>query len=180
MSAVGDNLIRPTEYKGVIQMLNQALRETNVETAQRSIYAIREALENDFAAFGSNLNKATFLSDAGVKATYDGFAATSKELAERDLAAKIAAGETLRDKLKTANETFHHILQLYEGTAKPLTQSLRRFDKNMFTNKATFGFVGGGSKSREFIFDAMEKDVFQFGTPEAIQNFKILIDAPGS
>ena len=83
MSAVGDNIIRPTEYKGVIQMLNQALRETNVTAVQRSIYAIREALENDFAAFGSNLNKATFLSDAGVKATYDGFAAKqSPERAE--------------------------------------------------------------------------------------------------
>jgi hypothetical protein len=180
MSAIGDNLIRPTEYKGVIQMLNQALRETNLETAQRSIYAIREALENDFAAFGSNLNKGTFLSDAGIKATYDGFAATSKELAEKDLSTKIAAGETLNTKLKEANETFHNILQLYEGTAKPLTQSLRRFDKNLFTNKATFGFVGGGSKPRELIFDAMEKDVFQFGTPEAIDNFKILIGAMGA
>ena len=181
IGSIGDNLIRPTEYKGVIQMLNQALRETNVETAQRSIYAIREALENDFAAFGSNLNRNAFLKDEIIRKTFeDNVATLGKEAAERELSQKIAAGETLRDKLFTANQTFHHVLQLYEGTAKPLTNALRRFDKTMFTNKATFGFVGGGTKSREFIFDAMEKDVFQFGTPEAIQNFKTLIGAVGT
>jgi hypothetical protein len=181
LSSVGNNLITPTEYKGVIQMLNQALRETNVETAQRSIFAIREALENDFAAFGSNINKGAFLSDSLIKKNYDDLIQTAgREGAERDLAIKLAAGETLRDKLYTANQTFHHILQLYEGTARPLTNRLRQFDKTMFTNKATFGLVGGGSKSREFIFDAMERDVFQFGTPEGIQNFKILIGATGA
>ena len=115
-----DDFITPKEYKGLIGQLNAAIEKTAYQNIRPQLWTIREALENDFAAFGSNLNKATFLSDAGVKATYDGLAATSKELAERDLAAKIAAGETLRDKLKTANETFHHILQLYEGTAKPI------------------------------------------------------------
>ena len=113
-------------------MLNQALRETNVETAQRSIYAIREALENDFAAFGSNLNRNAFLKDEIIRKTFeDNVATLGKEAAERELSQKIAAGETLRDKLYTANQTFHHVLQLYEGTAKPLTNALRRFDKTI-------------------------------------------------
>ena len=40
-----------------------------------------------------------------------------------------------------------------KAPAAPRSNKLRQFDRTLFTNKATFGFVGGGSKSRDLFFN---------------------------
>ena len=72
---------------------------------------MREALENDFAAFGSNINKAALLADEGIKATYDTIAKQSgQDLADQYIAKSIQGAEKLRDKLLDANKTYSSIL----------------------------------------------------------------------
>ena len=53
-------MITPKQYKGVIQMLNNAIQGTDYRTLGRQMFMIREALENDFNAFGANLTKGAF------------------------------------------------------------------------------------------------------------------------
>ena len=48
MDAIGTNMITPKQYKGVIQMLNNAIQGTDYKTLGRQMFMIREALENDF------------------------------------------------------------------------------------------------------------------------------------
>jgi hypothetical protein len=43
---------------------------------------MREAMENDFNAFGGMLNKGTMLQDEGIKATYEALAKQNPQAAE--------------------------------------------------------------------------------------------------
>ena len=44
-------------------MLNRAIEGTDYRTLKRQMFMIREALENDFNAFGANLTKGALLAD---------------------------------------------------------------------------------------------------------------------
>ena len=59
MDAIGTNMITPKQYKGVIQMLNNAIQGTDYRTLGRQMFMIREALENDFNLC-ANLTKGSF------------------------------------------------------------------------------------------------------------------------
>ena len=117
MDAIGTNMITPKQYKGVIQMLNNAIQGTDYRTLGRQMFMIREALENDFNAFGANLTKGAFLQDQGIKATFDGLAKQSPERAEAFIQGNIRNAEKLRDKLYDANATFNKVLNMYTNIA---------------------------------------------------------------
>ena len=155
MDAVGTNMITPKQYKGVIQMLNNAIQGTDYKTLGRQMFMIREALENDFNAFGANLTKNAFLKDPGLKATYEGLAKQSPERAEAFITGNIKNAEKLRDKLFDANATFNKVLNMY--TTPAAARSLQKFDKQLFTNKGTFGIVGREAMPRDLLFSTMER-----------------------
>jgi len=177
MDAIGNNMITPKQYKGVIQMLNNAIQGTDYKTLGRQMFMIREALENDFNAFGANLTKNAFLKDPGLKATYEGLAKQSPERAESFIQGNIRNAEKLRDKLYDANATFNKVLNMY--TTPAAARSLQKFDRTLFTNKGTFGIVGREAMPRDLLFSTMERDVFQSNSPEALKSFKTLIGAEG-
>jgi len=177
MDAIGTNMITPKQYKGVIQMLNNAIQGTDYKTLGRQMFMIREALENDFNAFGANLTKGAFLQDQGIKATFDGLAKQSPERAEAFIQGNIRNAEKLRDKLYDANATFNKVLNMY--TTPAAARSLQKFDRTLFTNKGTFGIVGREAMPRDLLFSTMERDVFQSNSPEALKSFKTLIGAEG-
>jgi hypothetical protein len=177
MDAIGTNMITPKQYKGVIQMLNNAIQGTDYKTLGRQMFMIREALENDFNAFGANLTKGAFLQDQGIKATFDGLAKQSPERAEAFIQSNIKNAEKLRDKLYDANATFNKVLNMY--TTPAAARSLQKFDKQLFTNKGTFGIVGREAMPRDLLFSTMERDVFQSNSAEALKSFKTLIGAEG-
>ena len=177
MDAIGTNMITPKQYKGVIQMLNNAIQGTDYRTLGRQMFMIREALENDFNAFGANLTKGAFLQDQGIKATFDGLAKQSPERAEAFIQGNIRNAEKLRDKLYDANATFNKVLNMY--TTPAAARSLQKFDRTLFTNKGTFGIVGREAMPRDLLFSTMERDVFQSNSPEALKSFKTLIGAEG-
>jgi|8_EtaG_2_1085327.scaffolds.fasta_scaffold00318_19 hypothetical protein len=177
MDAIGTNMITPKQYKGVIQMLNNAIQGTDYKTLGRQMFMIREALENDFNAFGANLTKNAFLKDPGLKATYEGLAKQSPERAEAFIAGNIANAEKLRDQLYLANSTFNKVLNMY--TTPAAARSLQKFDRTLFTNKGTFGIVGREALPRDLLFSTMERDVFQSNSAEALKSFKTLIGAEG-
>ena len=177
MDAIGTNMITPKQYKGVIQMLNNAIQNTDYKTLGTQLKIIREALENDLNAFGANLTKGAFLQDQGIKATFDGLAKQSPERAEAFIQANIRNAEKLRDKLYDANTTFNKVLNMY--TQPAAARSLQKFDRTLFTNKATFGIVGREAMPRDLLFSTMERDVFQSNSKEALKNFKIFLGAEG-
>ena len=177
MDAVGTNMITPKQYKGVIEMLNNAIQGTEFKTFGQSLFMIREALENDLAAFGANLNKNTFLKDAGIREVYEGLAKSSPVRAEAFINQNIENATKLRDKLYDANTTFNKILNFYN---KPTAiRALQKFDKTLFTNKGTFGIVGREALPRDKLFETMERDVFASNSEEALKTFKVLLGAAG-
>ena len=61
MAAIGDNLVTPKEYSGVMKMLNRAIEGTQLNLPTGIIWSMREALEKDFNAFGGKLTKDNLL-----------------------------------------------------------------------------------------------------------------------
>jgi len=177
MDAIGTNMITPKQYKGVIQMLNNAIQGTEYKTFGRSLFVLREALENDLAAFGANLNKGTFLKDAGIREVYEGLAKSSPVRAEAFINQNIENATKLRDKLYDANTTFNKILNFYNSPSA--VRTLQKFDRTLFTNKGTFGIVGREALPRDLLFETMERDVFGSNSVEALKTFKSLIGAAG-
>ena len=179
MVAIGDNAISPKQYKGVMTMLNRAIEGTGYQTLKREMYVMREALENDFAAFGSNINKGALLADEGIKATYDTIAKQSgPDLAEQYINKSIQGAEKLRDKLLDANKTYSSILGFYQRAKVP--QIIKKFDRSAFTSQSLQGFYGKEAVFRDQLFETLERDVFQSNSPKALEQFAKLIGAEGS
>ena len=179
MVAISDNAISPKQYKGVMTMLNRAIEGTGYQTLKREMFIMREALENDFAAFGSNINKAALLADEGIKATYDTIAKQSgNDLAEQYINKSIQGAEKLRDKLLDANKTYSSILGFYQRAKVP--QIIKKFDRSAFTSQSLQGFYGREAVFRDQLFETLERDVFQSNSPKALEQFAKLIGAEGS
>jgi hypothetical protein len=179
MVSIGDNAISPKQYKGVMTMLNRAIEGTGYQTLKREMFVMREALENDFAAFGSNINKAALLGDEGIKATYDTIAKQSgNDLAEQYINKSIQGAEKLRDKLLDANKTYSSILGFYQRAKVP--QIIKKFDRSAFTSQSLQGFYGKEAVFRDQLFETLERDVFQSNSPKALEQFSKLVGAEGS
>jgi len=177
MAAIGDNLVTPKEYSGVMQMLNRAIEGTQLNLPTGIVWSMREALEKDFNAFGGKLTKDNLLSDTTIKEGYDAMVAQSgKEFADADIAYKISQGEQLNKKLLDANGTFSAIMGFIKS---PLIRSFRKFDSSLFTQRGVNGVRGIESMSRDRMFQTMERDVFASNSPEAIEQFKVIIGAAG-
>jgi len=178
MALIGNNKITPKEYGGVMRMLNRAIEGSNLNLPTGVVWSMREALEKDLNAFGSNLTKNNLLNDSTIKEGYDAMVAQSgKQFADGDIAFKIRQGEELYDKLKEANATFSSIMGFYQKA--PMATRLRKFDSTLFTNKGVNGILGREGLPRDKIFDTMERDVFASNSPEAIEQFKVIIGAAG-
>jgi len=179
MIAIEDNLISPKQYKGVMTMLGRAIEGTGYQTLKREMFVMREALENDFADFGSNINKAALLADEGVKAQYDNIAKLSgQDLADQYINNSIKAAEELRDKLLDANKTYSSILGFYQRAKVP--QIIKKFDRSAFTSQSLQGFYGKEAVFRDQLFETLERDVFQSNSPKALEQFSKLVGAEGS
>ena len=179
MIAIEGNAISPKQYKGVVTMLNRAIEGTGYQTLKREMFIMREALENDFAAFGSNINKAALLGDEGIKATYDTIAKQSgQDLADQYINKSIQGAEKLRDKLLDANKTYSSILGFYQRAKVP--QIIKKFDRSAFTSQSLQGFYGREAVFRDQLFETLERDVFQSNSPKALEQFAKLIGADGS
>jgi hypothetical protein len=177
MAAIGDNLVTPKEYSGIMQMLNRAIEGTQLNLPTGIVWSMREALEKDFNAFGGKLTKDNLLSDPLIKEGYDAMVAQSgKEFADADIGFKIAQGTELNKKLLDANGTFSATMGFID---KAITKSFRKFDSTLFTQRGVNGVRGIESMTRDSMFRTMEKDVFASNSPEAIEQFKIIIGAAG-
>ena len=53
----GEGLLSPTQYKGLMQMLNRAIEGTGFNIPTGSVWSLREAMETDLNSFGANLTK---------------------------------------------------------------------------------------------------------------------------
>ena len=136
-------------------------------------------MENDLNSFGANLTKDNFLKDENIKKTYETMVSSrGKEFADSVIANQIKDAEGLYSKLYDANATFSSIMGFYQKMGLP--RKLRAFDSTLFTNKGVNNILGTERLSRDQIFQTMERDVFESNSPDAIEQFKVLLGAGGS
>ena len=177
VAAIGTNKLTPKEYSGLTRMLNRAIEGTQYNLPVGSVWSLKEAMETDFAAFGGKLTKDNLFTDQTIKEGYDAMVAQSgKEFADADIAYKISQGKDLNNKLLDANATFSQVMGFID---EPIVKSFRKFDSSLFTQRGVNGVKGLASMSRDQLFRTMEKDVFASNSPQAIEQFKIIIGAAG-
>jgi hypothetical protein len=177
--AIENNAITPMQYKGLMQMMNRAIEGTEYQNIRASIWGLREAMENDLNSFGANLTKDNFLKDENIKKTYETMVSSrGKEFADSVIANQIKDAEGLYSKLYDANATFSSIMGFYQKMGLP--RKLRAFDSTLFTNKGVNNILGTERISRDQIFQTMERDVFESNSPDAIEQFKVLLGSGGS
>ena len=171
-----EGLVTPQQYKGLMQMLNRAIEGTGFNIPASSVWSLREAMETDLNSFGANLTKNNFLQDATIKETYDNMTKMQgKEFADSFLNKNLKDAEGLYDKLKDANLTFSSVMGFATKMTAP--KILKRFDSSLFTGAGVNGVLGKEGLPRDKIFETMERDIFQSNSPEAIEQFKVLIGA---
>ena len=177
--AISDEMITPKQYKGLMQMMNRAIEGTQYQNVRASIWGLREAMENDLNAFGANLTKDNFLKDQGIRETYEEMTKQQgKEFADAYIAKNVADSEQLYNKLYDANATFSSIMGFYQKMGVP--KKLRAFDSTLFTNKGVNNILGTERIPRDQLFSTMERDVFASNSPDAIEQFKVLLGATGA
>ena len=177
--AIDDKFITPKQYKGLMQMMNRAIEGTQYQNVRASIWGLREAMENDLNAFGSKLTKDNFLKDEGIKETYEQMTKQQgKEFADSFINKNIKDAEGLYAKLYDANATFSSIMGFYQKMGVP--KKLRAFDSTLFTNKGVNNILGTERMARDQVFSTLERDVFASNSPDAIEQFKVLLGAAGS
>ena len=177
IAAIGDNLITPKEYGGVMRMLNRAIEGTDFKLPTGSVWQLREFMEQDLAEFGEKLTKDNFLKDDVLREGYENMVKQSgKEFADADMAYKTTQGLQMYDKLKEANATFSALMGFIKD---PIVKSFRKFDSSLFTQRAVNGVTGVAGLPRDLMFRQMEKDIFSSGSREAIEQFKVIIGAAG-
>jgi len=177
--AVGENgKITPKEYGGIMKMLNRAIEGSNLQIPNKTVWALREALEVDLNSFGAKLTKDNFLKDDVIKEGYEQMVKQSgKEFADADMAYKIGQGTQLYSKLKEANSAFSSIMGFY--TKQTLPSHFKRFDTTLFTGRGVNGILGKESIPRDQMFKSMARDVFASNSEDAIFQFKRIIGAEG-
>ena len=67
------NVVSPSEYLGLRQILNKALQQTDFQTIQRSTYGLINALEDDLNTFGANITKGRSFKRDQLKKPFDEF-----------------------------------------------------------------------------------------------------------
>jgi hypothetical protein len=171
-----DDFVTPKGYKGIIQQLNKAIDTTQYENIRASLWAVREGLENDLNSFGGNLTKETFLKDAGIKSTYDGFLQQGqKELAENFIKKNIDEAEKLKNKLYRANDQFSTLMNFYQRAN--VSKFFKSYDSTRFTNKALAGIRGVETKKSQKFFTDLANDVFTKGDEVAVSQLQQLLGA---
>ena len=159
------------EYAGLQRLLTKAVQQTKYFDVRRSLFSLREALENDLTESFGKLNKTTLLDDATVKTSYDATLRTSgQQAADAYLDKVLADAQSLNFGLKEANAIFSKTLAFYDkSVARSLAQG---FDKTLFTNKQLNGITGIEAISPTRLFDVIEKNVFKSGDADAVEQLK--------
>ena len=98
-----------------------------------------------------------------------------KEFADNFINKNTEDAKKLYDKLKDANQTFSSVMGFATKMTAP--RILKRFDSSLFTGAGVNGVLGKEGLPRDKIFETMERDIFQSNSPEAIEQFKVLIGA---
>jgi len=161
------------EYAGLQRLLTKAVQQTKYFDVRRSLFSLREALENDLTESFGKLNKTTLLDDATVKTSYDATLRTSgQQAADAYLDKVLLDAQSLNAGLKEANTIFSKTLAFYDkSVARSLAQG---FDKTLFTNKQLNGITGIEAISPTRLFDVIEKNVFKSGDTDAVEQLKVL------
>lgn len=158
------------EYAGLQRMLTKAIQKTQFFDVRKSLFSLREGLENDLAESFGKLNVETILKDPTIKTTYDGIAATSgKAAADAYVQESLQKATQLNTDLKTANTIFSKTLSFYN---KNVARELKVSDKYFFTNKQLNGITGAESTSPTQLFNTIEKNVFRSGDVDALEQLK--------
>jgi hypothetical protein len=177
IDAIQGTSIKPftfKEYAGLQRLLTKAVQQTKYFDVRKSLFSLREALENDLTESFGKLNKTSLLDDASVKTSYDATLRTSgQQAADAYLDKVFADAQSLNAGLKEANTIFSKTLAFYDkSVARSLAQG---FDKTLFTNKQLNGITGAESISATKLFDVLEKNVFKSGDADAVEQLKGLL-----
>jgi len=161
------------EYAGLQRLLTKAIQQTKYFDVRKSLFSLREALENDLTESFGKLNKTSLLDDASVKTSYDATLRTSgQQAADAYLDKVLLDAQSLNAGLKEANTIFSKTLAFYDkSVARSLAQG---FDKTLFTNKQLNGITGIEAISPTRLFDVIEKNVFKSGDTDAVEQLKVL------
>ncbi len=161
------------EYAGLQRLLTKAVQQTKYFDIRKSLFSLREALENDLAESFGKLNKTSLLDDAAVKTSYEATLKTNgQQAADAYLDKVLADAQSLNAGLKEANTIFSKTLAFYDkSVARSLAQG---FDKTLFTNKQLNGITGVEQISPTRLFDVIEKNVFKSGDADAVEQLKVL------
>jgi hypothetical protein len=161
------------EFSGLQRLATRAIQRTRFQDARKSIFALKEALEDDFAASFSTLTKADLLKDAVIKAEYDAAVTQGGEaVGDRLLAKKLEEAQGLNQGLKEANTSFNLLLRPYEYGS--VANAIKAANRNLFTNKQLYGIVGRESIPPDQVFKVIERAAFKNGSPDAIEQLKVL------
>jgi hypothetical protein len=161
------------EFSGLQRLATRAIQRTRFQNAKKSIFELKEALEDDFAASFSTLTKADLLKDAVVKAEYDAAVTQGGEaVGDRLLAKKLEEAQGLNQGLKEANTSFNLLLKPYEYGS--VANAIKAANRNLFTNKQLYGIVGKESIPPDQVFKVIERAAFKNGSPDAIEQLKVL------
>jgi len=176
IDAIQGTSIKPftfKEYAGLQRLLTKAVQQTKYFDVRRSLFSLREALENDLTESFGKLNKTSLLDDASVKTSYDATLRTSgQQAADAYLDKVLLDAQSLNAGLKEANTIFSKTLAFYDkSVARSLAQG---FDKTLFTNKQLNGITGIEAISPTRLFDVIEKNVFKSGDTDAVEQLKVL------
>lgn len=161
------------EYAGLQRLLTKAIQQTKYFDVRKSLFSLREALENDLTESFGKLNKTSLLDDASVKTSYEATLKTNgQQAADAYLDKVLADAQSLNSGLKEANTIFSKTLAFYDkSVARSLAQG---FDKTLFTNKQLNGITGIEAISPTRLFDVIEKNVFKSGDADAVEQLKVL------
>ena len=161
------------EYAGLQRLLTKAVQQTKYFDVRKSLFSLREALENDLTESFGKLNKTSLLDDASVKTSYEATLKTNgQQAADAYLDKVLADAQSLNSGLKEANTIFSKTLAFYDkSVARSLAQG---FDKTLFTNKQLNGITGIEAISPTRLFDVIEKNVFKSGDADAVEQLKVL------
>jgi hypothetical protein len=159
------------EYAGLQRLLTKAVQQTKYFDVRKSLFSLREALENDLTESFGKLNKTSLLDDASVKTSYEATLKTNgQQAADAYLDKVLADAQSLNSGLKEANTIFSKTLAFYDkSVARSLAQG---FDKTLFTNKQLNGITGTEAISPTRLFDVIEKNVFKSGDADAVEQLK--------
>ena len=171
-----DEFVTPTEYKGLITTLNRAIEGTTYQNIRPTLWAIREALENDLNSFGEAITKETFFKDQAFKEGYENLVKTSgKAAADADLKFVLDQSKELKNQLYRANDVFATLMNFYQRAG--ISGVFRKYDATKFTNKALAGIGGIERKKAQRFFNDLANDVFTHGDSTAIKQFRQIIGA---